>query len=354
MFYSPVYLFEFLLLVLVQASFVACQDRSWTSTINLPDEFSSSNSVSVDHGSDFIYVAGIATDDVFGQTNAGQGDILLLKYDDEGSILWTRLAGTAAYDEATAVTVDSSSGNVYVTGYVAGSLLGQTYVDSTDIVLLKYDSDGDIQWARLAGSTGADQGNGVAVDVSTGDIYVAGVAAGSINGETFDAGSDLVLLKYTSAGTLLWTRMVGTAGYDRASGVLVHASTGAVYVCGQVGGSVDGETYTGGADMLLMRVAVDSAGTVFVAGSVSGDAAGVTAVAGQDLFLMSFAGNGTRLWTVIDGTSGDDYASGVAVDSSAALSLRSIAVLSRPPINQAFVKRPFPMRPSHNLDLFVL
>lgn len=58
------------------------------------------------------------------------------------------------------VAVDSSSGSVYVTGYVAGELDGQTNAGSRDIALLKYDSLGVWQWTRLKGTTGNDFGYG--------------------------------------------------------------------------------------------------------------------------------------------------------------------------------------------------
>lgn len=58
------------------------------------------------------------------------------------------------------VAVDSSAGSVYVTGYVAGELDGQTNAGSRDIALLKYDSLGLWQWTRLKGTTGNDFGYG--------------------------------------------------------------------------------------------------------------------------------------------------------------------------------------------------
>lgn len=59
------------------------------------------------------------------------------------------------------VAVDST-GSVYVSGVVSGTLDDQMYTagtaSSTDIVLLKYNSSGSWQWTRLRGSTGSDFG----------------------------------------------------------------------------------------------------------------------------------------------------------------------------------------------------
>ena len=68
--------------------------------------------------------------------------------------------------------VDNSS-NIYVTGYVQGGLLGETFYGNEDPFLVKYNSDGNNQWTRHLGSDGTDQGIGVTVD-SSNNIYVTG------------------------------------------------------------------------------------------------------------------------------------------------------------------------------------
>ena len=63
---------------------------------------------------------------LFGQSNTKQ---------------WTKQLGTSSVDIGNGVTVDSS-GNIYVTGYTMGSLDGNTNSGENDIFLLKYNSDG--------------------------------------------------------------------------------------------------------------------------------------------------------------------------------------------------------------------
>lgn len=140
-------------------------------------------------------------------------------------------------------------GNVYVVGYTTGAFNSQSYAGGiSDVFLLKFAPSGDPLWTRLAGSTASnyDQGCGgmvfsptmiklilfitafvvlshdllltVAVD-NVGDVYVAGYAAGIVNSQAFAGGSsDILLLKYSSSGTRLWTRMAGAAGADFSRG----------------------------------------------------------------------------------------------------------------------------------------
>lgn len=57
--------------------------------------------------------------------------------------------------------VDSTTSDVYVTGYVGNSLDGQMYAGgSADIAVLKYNAAGVRQWIRLMGSSGNDRGYG--------------------------------------------------------------------------------------------------------------------------------------------------------------------------------------------------
>jgi len=71
----------------------------------------------------------------------GTEDIFLVKYDSGGAKQWTRQLGTNTDDYGFGVAVDSS-GNVYVTGSTTGGLDGNTNAGEHDIVLVKYDSNG--------------------------------------------------------------------------------------------------------------------------------------------------------------------------------------------------------------------
>ena len=57
---------------------------------------------------------------------------------------WTRQLGSSLSDGGTGVTVDSSN-NIYVTGYTIGGLDGNTSSGSSDLFLVKYNSDGVLQ-----------------------------------------------------------------------------------------------------------------------------------------------------------------------------------------------------------------
>ena len=171
----------------------------------------------------------------------------------------TVLIGTASNDRGHGIAVDSS-GNIYVAGYTAGALDGETNSGGDDIYLTKYNSAGTRQWTRLAGTTGSDQSGwgAVAVDGS-GNSYVTGYTSGNLDGETNAGGSDAVLIKYDSSGSKLWTRLLGTAGSDSAWAVAVDGS-GNIYISGFTDGNLGGETNSGGTDAFLAKY--NSSGTL--------------------------------------------------------------------------------------------
>ena len=68
----------------------------------------------------------------------------MVKYNSTGVKQWTRQLETSSSDEAYGITIDSS-GNVHVKGYInrISSRVGD--LDGTDIIVVKYDNDGNKQ-----------------------------------------------------------------------------------------------------------------------------------------------------------------------------------------------------------------
>jgi len=83
-------------------------------------------------------------DEAFGNTNSGSEDLFLVKYNSSGTKQWTQQLGTSSTDRGNEVSVDSSN-NLYVTGWTSGGLDGNTNSGDSDLFLLKYNSSGTKQ-----------------------------------------------------------------------------------------------------------------------------------------------------------------------------------------------------------------
>jgi len=249
----------------------------WTSQIGTSSD-DKANGVAVDTSGN-VYVTGYTGSGLDGNTSAGGTDIVLIKYDTSGNKIWTKQIGTSSDDKANGVAVDTS-GNVYVTGCTGSGLDGNTSAGEDDIFLIKYDTSGNKIWTRQIGTSVNDYAYAVAVDTS-GNVYVTGCTPGGLDGNTFAGAADIVLIKYDTSGAKIWTRQIGTNSNDGAYGVAVDTS-GNVYVTGYTGGGLDGNT---------------SAGY-------------------YDIFLIKYDSNGEKIWTRQIGTNSNDGAYGVAVDAS--------------------------------------
>ena len=147
--------------------------------------------------------------------------------------------------------MDSSS-NIYVTGYTGGGLDTNSNLGSDDIILVKYNSSGTKLWTKQLGTSSADEGRGVMVD-SSGNIYVTGLTQGALYGTNLGS-YDIFLVKYNSSGTNQWTRQLSTSSGEEGHGVTVDSS-GNIYVVGNTGGDLDNNTNSGLQDVFIIKYA---------------------------------------------------------------------------------------------------
>jgi len=247
-----------------------------------------------------------------------------------------QLGATSGNDQGEGVTVDSSN-NIYVTGVVAKALDGNTRSGGLDFFLLKYNSSGDKQWTQQLGTSSDDSGKGVTVD-SSNNIYVTGVVAKALDGNTRSGGLDFFLLKYNSSGVKQWTLQFGTSSSDLGYGVTVDSSDN-IYITGNTGGGLDNNTNSGDIDLFLVKynssgtkqwtqqlgtssedialeVTTDSSDNIYVTGYTKGGLDNNTNSGSTDIFLVKYNSSGTKQWTKQLGTSSGDKGRGVTVDSS--------------------------------------
>ena len=197
------------------------------------------------------------------------GDCFIAKYDKDGLLAWNRTWGTSGVDSGGDVLVDSSF-NVHISGYSDNGGNGR------DVLYLKYNSSGDFQFALNWGGTGTDTGIGIE-ETSTGNIVLTGQT------NSYGAGStDVFVLYYSAAGSLIWNTTWGTSTIDRG------------YDC-----------------------AVDSMNNIYVAGWTyyPDDLMAGPGIYNINFVLIKFDNTGKTIWSRIWGRENMDYGSGVDVDS---------------------------------------
>lgn len=150
---------------------------------------------------------------------AGTSDLLVIRCDATGAVLWARAVGGAGTDAGEGVCATADG------GVVAAGRTTTTSAGVDDLWLVKLDGDGSLVWTRTFGGAGPDAGFDV---IATSD---GGYAACGRTSAAIGAGSDLFLVKTDGDGHELWTAKAGGLRLERGHG-LVEGADGTLYVAG--------------------------------------------------------------------------------------------------------------------------
>jgi len=166
-----------------------------------------------------VYLTGNFQSDItFGSTTMTQPGLgmFLAKFDPSGNLIWLRTAGGIGSNGVYLCTTDDDA-NTYITGRYANTVSFGPYTLTNQvptvyhIFIAKYDSSGNVCWARSAGEAGGlpDMTWAVHLDKSS-NVYIAGnVQTDTIpldSDTLFSEGGSFCLIKYDSSGTELWSR----------------------------------------------------------------------------------------------------------------------------------------------------
>jgi hypothetical protein len=175
-----------------------------------PGDIPEARDIAVDRDGN-LYITGITFGSLGGADN-GSFDAWIAKYQSNGTRLWIRQLGTAGFDTATSVVVDST-GNAYIGGTTPGSLGGTYAGGSGDAWIAKYNTSGDRLWVRQFGTSGItnEEVQGIAIDRSD-NLYLTGRASG-VAGSIWSENKPWIV-KYTPNGDLQWSKQYGTVLTD--------------------------------------------------------------------------------------------------------------------------------------------
>ena len=262
-----------------------------------------------------VYVAGYSSSPI--------GDGFIARYNSDGSHVWTQSVGMRFGDaRSVAAGVD---GAIYVVGstYPSADALSDAYI-------VRYNSDGSKVWSRLLSGTGYDYANGVTTGAD-GAIYVVGGTDSSTLGSQVrnGGGADGFITRYNTDGSMDWTRLISGAGDYVAKSVTAGAD-GAIYVAGTYtsplaegqqirsdqgfitrynsDGTQAWSQLIGGWWSEASRVTTGEDGAIYVVGFQNGDA-----------FINRYDSDGGKAWTRWLGGMGSDKATGVTVGSDGAI-----------------------------------
>jgi len=254
------------------------------------------------------------------------------------------------YGDAWSITVDTI-GNCCLTGMYRYTIDFGSYslmsVDwGQDIFIAKIDTNGNWLWAKSAGGTGSDCGQGIVTD-NSGNIYVTGwfyetatFGSYSLTG----GGLDIFVAKMDTNGNWLWINSAGGSSSETPSDI-THDNQGNLYITGRFYGSANFGSFSiinndNEAKVFVSKLtdngvwqwASQSEGTYSVASGLcvdnlqhciiigmfrevmSLDSFSVISNGETDIFIAKIDSNGEWLWVKSTGAENFDYGYSVSID----------------------------------------
>lgn len=283
----------------------------------------------------------------FRDTITGSSDPVLMKFSDEGVLLWSTRFGGTGFEEFRGLTIDAQ-GNLITTGATTSSDFPvwnshqSSLLGLSDAVLAKFDNDGELLWSTYLGGDERENSESVAID-SSGNIYVCGFTTSGnfpIQGATPFKSSidsqDVYLARFTPNGILEWSTFYGGIGHEhyariaygagkvflaaetRSSNLAIHngmqtiygGGPGDIYIAGfDVSGNRIWDSYLGGNDEdVPLSMEVDHAGDLYLFGVTMSNNFPTTPNAFEpnapglgDAFLTKMDEDGNIIWSTYMG-----------------------------------------------------
>jgi hypothetical protein len=147
-------------------------------------------------------------------------DIVLIRTDADGYLLWRKLYGGDGLDRAEDILLLDDGGYL---------LVGQTEVDGfADVFTLRTDANGDSLWWTSMGGTDADYGAAVVEDAN-GDFWIAGhTHSGEDSLLATNIYSNVYLAKVSAGGNVEWEKGLGGTNEDKGNSIAATADGGFV------------------------------------------------------------------------------------------------------------------------------
>jgi hypothetical protein len=270
----------------------------------------------------------------------GGTDAILIKLAAGGDTEWVKQYGGSYDDSVMHIAVDANS-NIYVQGRFkdkanwGGQELKAGGGSDNDVVLAKYDVNGDHVWSQRFGNAFNEVAGGVAVDPA-GNVTIAGSFEnkGSISfGDKDDhislGEADVYVARFGADGKLQWAKTYGGERIDVAYDVAVD-KTGNALVTGWFEGTVD----------------FGKGGTIS------------TKNLNKDVFVLKVNAKGETVWVKTFGDKDHDQGRAIAVDDQGNVYLTGLyrfkLSLLDPPVEQKIDTKDPVLSKAPKPDVFVV
>lgn len=167
----------------------------------------------------------------YANNSSGAGDCYLIRTDPYGDTLWTRTYDNANLDYVRAVQQTKDG------GFIAGGLFFNSTSMDYNILLLKTDSTGDILWSKQYWQNFPENIYGIQ-QTSDGGYIITGYTTAPLG-----QSASLMLLKTDTVGNIQWTRLYGGGAQSVLGTYVKQTKDGGFIICGLNNNVGSGGTY---------------------------------------------------------------------------------------------------------------
>jgi hypothetical protein len=186
-------------------------DTLWTRTYSYEFSQYSSAIIQTDDGG-FLIVGSVYYD------SSSNGDVYLVKTDNVGDTLWTRVYGGDSYDSASDVEQTNDG------GYIVAGTTDSYGAAPCNGYVLRLNSDGDTLWTRIYGDSCLNSFSSVEITEDGGYVFAGWIRPlGTYEGNYY-------LVRTSCTGDTIWTKQYGGNYLDMAYDVAVTADGGYIMV----------------------------------------------------------------------------------------------------------------------------
>jgi hypothetical protein len=283
-------------------------------------------------------MAGYTTSNSNGDVGASNGmcDWWIIKLKSNGETAWTKLLGGLYNDFAERIVATADGGFMVV---------GETYLDNStgnsDVMVVKFNSVGNIEWQKTYGGLEMDVCRSLSV-ASNGAIFIAAFTESNNSGDVGATNGfwDYWIIKLKANGDKEWTKVFGGSDYD-SPGAITSTSDGGALIAGNTYSNQSGNVGAthGSSDVWIIKVnasggmewnkllggsanedanavAVTPDGGYLITGSSASKDGDVGVTQGQqDLWLLKLNTSGKILWSKTHGGPAIEYGSSLLLNA---------------------------------------
>ena len=248
-------------------------------------------------------------------SNAGNDDAFILKFNQSGVRQWATYYGGSDFDYNTSISSDGNN-NILITGTTHSTNFplmnpgGGAYFQNTNIGLgvfiLKFNQSGVRQWATYYGGSGYEDGNAITSDVNN-NVLITGrtnstnfpvynPGGGAYFQNTYAGFEDIFILKFNSSGVRQWATYYGGNNEDIGYSIASDNNNNVL---------ITGKTESTNLPMY------DPGSGAYFQGTHGGGG-----VHFDDIFILKFSSSGIRQWATYYGGNDEDIARSITTDNN--------------------------------------